>query len=139
MRRTIAILVTVLFSAVLLAGTVTAASTVQGDGPSAQVDSPTNESANDTAQVGICVTGVDSPCNGEAYDGDDQPKPVPISENESADTGTGIGVGGGDDAQVGICVIGADSPCNAEQWEDITDTADTPTIQVLLKTITSIL
>ena len=135
MRRTTAILATVLFGAVLLAGAATAASTGQGNTPSAQVDSPTNESANDTAQVGICVTGVDSPCNGEAYDGDDEPKPVPVSENVSAETGIGVG----DDAQVGICVIGVDSPCNAEQWEEITDAADTPTIQVLLKTVTSIL
>lgn len=133
MRRYVPIVAALLFGAVLLAGTATATATT--------VDSPLNESDNET-EVGICVIGVDSPCNGEEWDGDESGDnetasdldEQPVRGNESADSGTAIG-SGGSETDVGTCVIGADSPCNADRW--IAETPMPPTFEDVLKSLLS--
>lgn len=108
MRTLSPILVVVgLFVVVLLAGAAIATPDSPTDDGPAINDS---DSERDNTTAGICVTGVDSPCNGEQWDGD-----RPARTDETTDSGPTIGEG----ADLGICRIGVESPCNAEVWEDL--------------------
>jgi len=84
------------------------------DDPSPVADNGTD--GNDTA-VGVCVIGVDSPCNGERWDGnltpvDDRPAPVDGVDGR-------LPANGSESADVGICRVGVDSPCNADRWSGL--------------------
>lgn len=117
MRRDVFFVAAALLGAVLLAGAATATPTT--------TDSTLNESDNGT-QVGICMIGVDSPCNGEQWDGDDEPLPgddeTRESDGERIHPDDGANGSGDNESEVGICVIGTDSPCNADRWESFTST-----------------
>lgn len=87
------------------AGTVGSSEETTEESPD-EIDS--NDTQNSSAEVGICVVGVDSPCNGDSVDGD-------------GERGERIGDGESDAAvDVGVCVVGADSPCNGDTAENRT-------------------
>lgn len=69
-------------------------------------DTDTNNETTDDGDVGICVTGVDSECNGEEYDGDN---------DTATDDGQRIGSDDDDGDDAGICMIGVDSECNGDE------------------------
>lgn len=103
-----------LVAAVLLCGLLlvaTATATTAADGGDSI---GSNETATNDTQAGVCVIGVDSPCNGEQWDGDDP-------NGSTTETGVGETVerttNASGEASAGICVVGADSPCNSEQWD----------------------
>jgi hypothetical protein len=102
MRTNVALLVgAVLLGGLALAGTATAA-----DGQYHSLNDSLADDDNGT-DVGVCVIGVDSPCNGEGWDGDNE------TEDEQPRDDERIGDDGeSEDDEAGICLVGADSPCN---------------------------
>lgn len=79
-------------------------------------DTPTAD-----GDVGICVVGADSPCNGPAAENgtSNTTHPTPVNDPTEIDDGDGTIVDDGDDAaendsdaDAGICLVGADTPCN---------------------------
>lgn len=109
MRTSAALLVgVVLLAGLAMAGAATA---TQADGTYHSL----NESSNQTDDgngtgVGVCVIGVDSPCNGAKWDGDDD-----IGDEQNTSERIEPVEGNGDSGEVGICVTGVDSPCNGEE------------------------
>jgi len=97
-----------------------------------------NDSADDDeAEVGICVVGVDSPCNGEnasagAEIGDNSSEDgeMWIPEDQDRDGEIDDRFEGDDNStEMGICAIGVDSPCNGDRAENpIGDTGDTGSV-----------
>lgn len=92
-----------------------------------------NDEADDTsdAEVGICVVGVDSPCNGDSRTNADQETAtgektsegdgqmwIPEDQNRDGQIDDRFkddeAVHSGK-AEAGICVVGADSPCNGDE------------------------
>ncbi len=98
----------------------------QGDWDPFAAEIPDTPGNDDEADVGICVIGVDSPCNSPPWNTIDNPdapiadpapqppapdpEPGPVPDNP--DDGNND-----DEADVGVCVIGVDSPCNSPPWD----------------------
>lgn len=108
MRTRVALLVgAVLLGALVLAGSATA---LQADGQTHVINDSANRTTNETsAQVGVCMVGVDSPCNGEPWDGGatESERSTGVANDTTTDEGT-----------AGICLVGADSPCNGQHHDD---------------------
>lgn len=79
----------------LLAGAVTAA---PANGTGESIDDGAN--ATESTQVGICVVGADSPCNGEQWDGD---RPARTDESTVA-----VGSSGTVHTETGVAFPGLD-------------------------------
>lgn len=125
MRTSVALLVgAVLLTAFALAGSATATQSA---------DSAHNgtDSGDDGPEVGVCMIGVDSPCNGEEWDGDENDtnggnlQPVAdgnesndVVDNRTEKDGHDTVTDGGGEHEAGICLVGADTACNNDFWAD---------------------
>ena len=104
MRTRVALLV----GAVLLAGLAMAGAATATQADAQLGDEQINGTDGDNGtDVGICMIGVDSACNGEQWDGDNETtdsdaKRIGDDENQS------------DDSAAGICMVGAGGPCNSD-------------------------
>jgi hypothetical protein len=90
--RTALLVGAVLLAGLGLAGAATAAPI---DGSDHETNETTNTSGSAGAEVGICVTGVDSPCNGQQWDGDRSTARTheAVMSNGSASVESGFDVG----------------------------------------------
>lgn len=125
MRTSVALLVgAVLLTAFALAGSATATQSA---------DSVLNgtDSGDDGPEVGVCMIGVDSPCNGEEWDGDendtkgDNLQPVADGneksgavENRTEKDGHDTVTDGDGEHEAGNCLVDADTACNNDFWAD---------------------
>lgn len=108
MRRKIVPLLSVLVLLLVATGGVAAA-----DDAGTAVD-PTLD-AVDSDDTGICLVGVDSPCNDAPSDDTSDDDQIGIPEDQDGDGEIDDRFRGGDDeADVGICLVGVDSPCNGD-------------------------
>jgi hypothetical protein len=106
MRTRVALLVgAVLLGGLALAGTATA---THADGQYHSLNDSIDTDENGT-DVGVCMIGSDSPCNGEQWDGDNE-----IGDEQPRDTDRTSDDGAAEDDEVGICLVGADSACNGD-------------------------
>lgn len=124
--------------AVLLAGLATAGAATATQADAQPADQRINGTDGDNGtDVGICMIGVDSPCNGEQWDGDNET--TDDSGASDSETNHADRIGDSDDAgddDAGICLVGAGGPCNGEDSSSnssnltpVTDTGDTRRIE----------
>lgn len=124
MRTSVALFVgAVLLGGFVLGGSVTAAQSADS------THNGTDTGDNDT-EVGICVIGVDSPCNGDEWDGDENDTEggslQPVADGDESDDSVeprtddkrGSVDDGQTDSEVGICLLGADTACNTPHSAD---------------------